>query len=331
MLRLRLTFITTLLLSILTSFALSTTVRSDNPVTDKPVIVTTIAQIADVASQIVGDKMVVDSLMGEGVDPHTYRMNRYDVAALTKADIVLYNGIYLEAQMEDALERMAAKKPVVALAESIDKSLLLQSQDYTNKNDPHVWMDVRKWMAVTTKALEVIKNFDPANTAFYDNNAAAYLVKLEQLNGYVETVLATVPENERVVISAHDAFNYFGQAYGFEVIGIQGLSTASEAGLKKIESLVDLIVSRKLKAVFVESSVADRNVRALIEGAQARGHTISIGGTLFSDAMGPAGTYEGTYIGMLDHNSTVISRALGGVAPLAGMSEQLTLAQKVTE
>ena len=305
--------------------------RSDNPVTDKPVIVTTIAQIADVASQIVGDKMVVDSLMGEGVDPHTYRMNRYDVAALTKADIVLYNGIYLEAQMEDALERMAAKKPVVALAESIDKSLLLQSQDYTNKNDPHVWMDVRKWMAVTTKALEVIKNFDPANTAFYDNNAAAYLVKLEQLNGYVETVLATVPENERVVISAHDAFNYFGQAYGFEVIGIQGLSTASEAGLKKIESLVDLIVSRKLKAVFVESSVADRNVRALIEGAQARGHTISIGGTLFSDAMGPAGTYEGTYIGMLDHNSTVISRALGGVAPLAGMSEQLTLAQKVTE
>ena len=326
MLRIQFTFLTALLCTVLSVFVLSNAARAD-----KPVVVTTIAQIADVVSHIVGDKMVVDSLMGEGVDPHTYRMNRYDVAALTKADIILYNGIYLEAQMEDALERMAENKPVIALAESIDKSLLLRSLDYKNKNDPHVWMDVRKWMAVTSKALEVIKGFDPENTAFYDKNASEYLIKLEQLNGYVETVLATVPENERVVISAHDAFNYFGQAYGFEVIGIQGLSTASEAGLKKIESLVDLIVSRKLKAVFVESSVADRNVRALIEGAQARGHSIEIGGTLFSDAMGPAGTYEGTYIGMLDHNSTVISRALGGVAPLAGMSEQLTLAQKTAE
>ncbi len=326
MLRIQFTFLTALLCTVLSVFVLSNAARAD-----KPVVVTTIAQIADVVSHIVGDKMVVDSLMGEGVDPHTYRMNRYDVAALTKADIILYNGIYLEAQMEDALERMAENKPVIALAESIDKSLLLRSLDYKNKNDPHVWMDVRKWMAVTSKVLEVIKDFDPENTAFYDKNASEYLIKLEQLNGYVETVLATVPENERVVISAHDAFNYFGQAYGFEVIGIQGLSTASEAGLKKIESLVDLIVSRKLKAVFVESSVADRNVRALIEGAQARGHSIEIGGTLFSDAMGPAGTYEGTYIGMLDHNSTVISRALGGVAPVAGMSKQLTLAQKTAE
>ncbi|MEH6632339.1 MAG: zinc ABC transporter substrate-binding protein [Halopseudomonas aestusnigri] len=326
MLRIRFTFLTALLCTVLSVFALSNAARAD-----KPVVVTTIAQIADVVSHIVGDKMVVDSLMGEGVDPHTYRMNRYDVAALTKADIILYNGIYLEAQMEDALERMAKNKPVIALAESIDKSLLLRSLDYKNKNDPHVWMDVRKWMAVTSKALDVIKGFDPENAAYYDKNASEYLIELEQLNGYVETVLASVPENERVVISAHDAFNYFGQAYGFEVIGIQGLSTASEAGLKKIESLVDLIVSRKLKAVFVESSVADRNVRALIEGAQARGHSIEIGGTLFSDAMGPAGTYEGTYIGMLDHNSTVISRALGGVAPLAGMSEQLTLAQTTAE
>ncbi len=294
---------------------------------DKPVVITTIAQIADVVSHIVGDKMEVDSLMGEGVDPHTYRMNRYDVAALTKADIVLYNGLYLEAQMEDALERMATKKPVVPLAETINKSLLLTSQDYENKNDPHVWMDVRKWMAVTSQALNVIKEYDPANADFYEKNAADYLIRLEQLNGYVETVLATVPANERVVISAHDAFNYFGKAYGFEVVGIQGLSTASEAGLKKIENLVDLIVTRKIRAVFVESSVADRNVKALIEGAEARGHTITIGGTLFSDAMGPAGTYEGTYIGMLDHNATVISRALGGEAPLAGMSKQLTLTQ----
>ncbi len=328
--RIQYTFRDTVLVKILcvliTTFGLSQAAHAD-----KPVIVTTIAQIADVVSHIVGDKMDVDSLMGEGVDPHTYRMNRYDIAALTKADIILYNGLYLEAQMEDALERMAENKPVIPLAETIDSSLLLMSLDYENKNDPHVWMDVRKWMAVTSKALEVIKEFDPANADFYDKNASAYLIKLEQLNGYVETVLASVPENERVVISAHDAFNYFGSAYGFEVIGIQGLSTASEAGLKKIEDLVELIVSRKLKAVFVESSVADRNVRALIEGAQARGHEVTIGGTLFSDAMGSAGTYEGTYIGMLDHNSTVISRALGGSAPLAGMSKQLTLAQHTAE
>ena len=326
MIKSRVTFLIRLLFIATAFFSLSQGARAD-----KPVIVTTIAQIADVVSQIVGDKIEVDSLMGEGVDPHTYRMNRYDIAALTKADIILYNGLYLEAQMEDALERMATKKPVVPLAEAISTSLLLTSLDYENRNDPHVWMDVRKWMAVTSKALDVIKEFDPANAAYYDSNAKAYLIKLEQLNGYVETVLSTVPENERVVISAHDAFNYFGSAYGFEVIGIQGLSTASEAGLKKIESLVDLIVSRKLKAVFVESSVADRNVRALIEGAQARGHSIEIGGTLFSDAMGPAGTYEGTYIGMLDHNSTVISRALGGTAPLAGMSEQLNVALRSAE
>ncbi|WP_245813286.1 metal ABC transporter solute-binding protein, Zn/Mn family [Kiloniella majae] len=316
------TFIPKIILAAVILIASSQLARAD-----KPVIVTTIAQIADVASHIVGDKMEVDSLMGEGVDPHTYRMNRYDVAALTKADIVLYNGLYLEAQMEDALERMATKKPVVPLAETINKSLLLTSQDYEDKNDPHVWMDVRKWMAVTSQALDVIKKFDPANADFYDKNAAEYLIKLEQLNGYVETVLASVPQNERVVISAHDAFNYFGKAYDFEVVGIQGLSTASEAGLKKIENLVDLIVTRKIRAVFVESSVADRNVKALIEGAKARGHNITIGGTLFSDAMGPAGTYEGTYIGMLDHNATVISRALGGEAPLAGMSKQLTLTQ----
>ncbi|MCZ4282375.1 zinc ABC transporter substrate-binding protein [Kiloniella laminariae] len=294
---------------------------------EKPVVVTTIAQIADVVSHITGDKMEVSSLMGEGVDPHTYRMNRKDIAALTRADIILYNGLYLEAQMEDALERMAQNKPVVPLAAAIDQTLLLSSQSYENKHDPHVWMDVQKWMAVTRKALEVIIAFDPGNQAFYTENATAYLAQLEQLNSYVTRVLASVPENERVVISAHDAFNYFGQAYDFEVIGIQGLSTASEAGLKKIEELVALIVERKIKAVFVESSVADRNVRALIEGAAARGHPVQIGGTLFSDAMGPLGSYEGTYIGMLDHNATVISRALGGNATTSGMQEMLTLSQ----
>jgi len=149
-------------------------------------------------------------------------------------------------------------------------------------------------------------------------NTSRHLTELEKLGAYAQTSLATIPEGSRVLITAHDAFNYFGKAYGFEVVGIQGISTESEAGLKRISELVDLLVEREIGAVFVESSVSDRNIRALIEGAASRGHTVRIGGELFSDAMGPAGTYEGTYLGMIDHNATIITRALGGEAPEKG-------------
>ena len=286
-------------------------------------IVTTVAQIADPVRHVVGDRAVVESLMGEGVDPHSYRATRSDVARLNAADVIFYNGLYLEAQMEDMLERLSARKPVVALAESIDSALLLDSQDYQDKHDPHVWMDVGKWTAVTEAARDALIDFDPDGAETYRANAAAYLAELERLDEYARTVLPTVPDGARVLITAHDAFNYFGEAYGFEVVGIQGISTDSEAGLQRIEAMVDLLVDRGIAAVFVESSVADRNIRALIDGAAARGHHVEIGGTLFSDAMGQPGTYEGTYVGMLDHNITTITRALDGEAPVGGLNGRL--------
>ncbi len=286
-------------------------------------IVSSIAQIADPVKHIIGDRAEVRSLLGEGVDPHTYRLTRSDIAALADANLVFYNGFYLEAQMEDTLEQLAISKPVVALAEQLPSEALLSSVAYPGQHDPHVWMDVALWAQVVAAARDMLIEFDARGKSTYVANTSAYLGELERLQTYAENGLATVPKNARVLVSAHDAFRYFGRAYGFEVIGIQGLSTESEAGLNRIETLVDLLVVRDVGAVFFESSVSNRNVQALIDGAAAQGHTVRIGGQLFSDAMGAPGTYEGTYIGMLDHNITTIILALGGEAPARGLNGKL--------
>ena len=286
-------------------------------------IVTTTAMIADAARAVAGERAEVSSLMGEGVDPHTYRTTRNDVVRLGQADIVLYNGLYLEAQMEELLERLAAAKPVHAVAETIPAAERLSHPTYDDRFDPHVWMSPVLWARVANGIAAILAAQDPEGEAQYQANAAAYGERLEELAGYADTIVATVPEGQRVLVTAHDAFGYFGRVYGFEVLGIQGLSTESEAGLNIIEELVEEIVSRRIGAVFVESSVPERNVRALIEGAAARGHEVIVGGSLFSDAMGAPGTYEGTYQGMIDHNFTTITRALGGDAPELGMVDRL--------
>jgi manganese/zinc/iron transport system substrate-binding protein len=184
-------------------------------------------------------------------------------------------------------------------------------------------MDVSKWKKATEAVAGALGEFDPPNAALYRANADAYALELEALDAYARERIASIPGNQRLMITAHDAFNYMGAAYGLEVKGIQGLSTESEAGLHDINALVDLLVERQVPAVFVESSVSDKNVKALVEGAAARGHKVKVGGELFSDAMGPAGTYEGTYVGMIDHNVTVIARALGGDAPERGLNGKL--------
>lgn len=286
-------------------------------------IVTTIAQIADPVKHIVGDRAKVRSLLGEGVDPHTYRLTRSDIAALADADVVFYNGFYLEAQMEDTLAQLAGSKPVIALAEQLPAEALSSSVAYPSQHDPHVWMDVALWAQVVAAACDALIDFNARGKSGFVANTSAYVDELERLQTYAEEGLATVPKTARVLVSAHDAFRYFGKAYGFEVIGIQGLSTESEAGLNRIETLVDLLVARDVGAVFFESSVSNRNVQALIDGAAAQGHTVRIGGQLFSDAMGAPGTYKGTYIGMLDHNITTIIRALGGEAPVHGLNRKL--------
>lgn len=287
-------------------------------------VVATTGMIADAARAVGGDAVTVTALMGPGVDPHSYRQTRSDIVAMTKADLVLWHGLYLEAQMEDFFADLAKKRRVVAVADAVDTSRLLGHQDYAGRYDPHVWMDPVLWSEVVVAVRDALMDAQPAGAAAFKANADAYLAELAALDTYSREVLASVPEGSRVLLTAHDAFSYFGRAYGYEVIGIQGISTQSEAGLNRVSELVDLLVSRKIGAVFVESSVSDRNIRALIEGAAAKGHEVRIGGELFSDAMGETGTYEGTYLGMIDHNVTLITRAMGGAAPEGGRTGRLS-------
>jgi manganese/zinc/iron transport system substrate-binding protein len=286
-------------------------------------VVATTGMIGDAARQIGGDLVDVRALMGPGVDPHAYRQTRSDIVAMANADLVLWHGLYLEAQMEDFMRGLAEGGAVVAVAESLPRNLLIGHEDYDDKFDPHVWMNPNLWSRVVLNVRDALIAVQPESEDIFRANADKHLVELQQLVQYTTKVLSSVPAESRVLISAHDAFNYFGNAYGFEVLGIQGISTESEAGLQRIAEMVKLLVDRDISAVFVESSVSDRNVRALIEGAAAAGQDVVIGGTLFSDAMGEDGTYEGTYLGMIDHNATVIARALGGEAPDRGMSELL--------
>lgn len=287
-------------------------------------VVATTGMIADAARAVGGDAVTVSALMGPGVDPHSYRQTRSDIVAMTKADLVLWHGLYLEAQMEDFFADLGKKRRVVAVAEAVDTSRLLGHQDYAGRYDPHVWMDPALWSDVVVAVRDALTEAQPAEAAAFKANAEAYLAELAALDTYSREVLASVPQGSRVLLTAHDAFSYFGRAYGYEVIGIQGISTQSEAGLNRVSELVDLLVSRKIAAVFVESSVSDRNIRALIEGAAAKGHEVRIGGELFSDAMGETGTYEGTYLGMIDHNVTLITKALGGTAPAGGRTGRLS-------
>jgi manganese/zinc/iron transport system substrate-binding protein len=290
-------------------------------------VVATTGMIADTASLIAGDRADVTVLMGPGVDPHGYRQTQSDIATLVRADLVLWHGLYLEAQLEDFLVQLSARVPVIAVGEAVPPAKLLAYNDHRDRFDPHVWMDPALWQPVTIAIAGALSDRDPAGADGYTARAETYLTELSAARADAVARLSTINPTARVLITAHDAFGYFGRAYGFEVQGIQGISTESEAGLRRITELVDLLVTRGIGAVFVESSVSDRNVRALIEGAAARGHTVRIGGELFSDAMGPAGAYEGTYLGMIDHNVTVITRALGGDSPVTGRLGRLGAGQ----
>lgn len=287
-------------------------------------VVATTGMIADAARAVGGDLVTVEALMGAGVDPHAYRQTRSDIVALTRADIVLWNGLYLEAQMEGFMADLARRTTVVTVAEAVPEDLLLRHADYEGRADPHIWMDPTLWSHAVRAIETAFRAARPDRADAFAANAAASLAEIDAVGSYAREQLAKVPESARVLITAHDAFGYFGAAHGYEVMGIQGLSTESEAGLQRIGTLVDLLVEREIGAVFVESSVSDRNIRALIEGAASRGHEVRVGGELYSDAMGEPGTYEGTYVGMIDHNATIIAGALGADVPERGMSGRLS-------
>lgn len=273
-------------------------------------VTVTIGMITDIVKQVGGEHVAVTGLMKTGVDPHLYKASQGDIKKLDEADIIFYNGLHLEGKMQEILEKMAEKKPTVAVTDGMDKTVLRSGEAMDTQYDPHVWFNVKYWMKAVEKVRDELRAIDPDHQADYTANAAEYLNKLEELDEYVNKQVASIPEDSRVLVTAHDAFGYFGDAYHIEVRGLQGLSTASEYGSKDVTELRDYLVSKKIKAVFVESSVPKKAIESVVEGAKQKGHEIQIGGELFSDAMGPEGTEAGTYIGMVRHNVDTIVRAL---------------------
>lgn len=290
---------------------------------ERIVVITTVGMVADLVRQVGGEYVEVIQICGSGVDPHLYKATRDDVLLMNSADVIFYCGLMLEGKLTDTLVKMARKKPVVPVTEGLPQEVLLEPDEFNGHYDPHVWMDVSAW----AKSLDVITNtlaeLDPEHAQKFQQNADDYQQELAALHEYGVSRLASIPNESRVLVTSHDAFNYLGRTYGLEVQGVQGISTESEAGLQRVNELVDLLVERKVKAVFIESSVSRKSIDSLIEGVRSRGHEIKIGGELYSDAMGSEGTYEGTYVGMLDHNFTTITNALGGEAPAKGMNGKL--------
>jgi manganese/zinc/iron transport system substrate-binding protein len=287
-------------------------------------VLATVAMVGDVVREVSGGRIRAETLIGEGVDPHLFRPTRADIARLLSADAVFASGHRLEGRMGDVLDRVrAAGKPVILIAESVPRERLRANPDYPDSADPHLWMDPSLWSEASVAAAEALGRLVPDAREAFADNLARFRERLARLDAYARESIATIPGNARVLVTAHDAFAYFGARYGLEVESIQGLSTEAEANLAAIEGLVRKLVERRVPAVFAETSVPDRAVRALIEGAGARGQRVALGGNLFSDAMGRPGTYEGTYEGMIDHNVTTIVRALGGQAPARGLNGRL--------
>ncbi|MFD2680606.1 metal ABC transporter solute-binding protein, Zn/Mn family [Bacillus seohaeanensis] len=283
------------------------TTESNN---EKVVVTTTISQIADAVENIGGEHVEVQSLMGPGIDPHLYKAKQSDIGKLQAADIIFYNGLHLEGKMLEIFEKMDAEKPTYAIADSIPKQQLRKDAADETAMDPHVWFDIDLWKTALVQVTEGLIEIDPNNKEAYEKNAEQYFTKLDELKEYAEAEMAKIPERQKVLVTAHDAFNYFGAKYHLEVMGLQGLSTDSEYGLRDVQNLVDTLVDRNIKAVFVESSISEKSINAVIEGAKDKNHQVEIGGELYSDAMGEEGTEEGTYIGMYKHNVDTIVEAL---------------------
>ncbi|HUE75486.1 MAG TPA: zinc ABC transporter substrate-binding protein [Chloroflexota bacterium] len=272
--------------------------------------VTTIGQIGDLVHNVGGDRVEVIALMGPGVDPHLYKASEGDVTRLNSADIIFYNGLNLEGKMSDLFVRLARTRPAVAVTEDIPVEQLLEPPEFAGHYDPHIWFDVTMWKQATGTVERALSELDPANAATYQANADRYRQELDALHEWAASEITTIPRERRVLVTAHDAFGYFGQQYDVEVVGLQGISTESEAGVGDVQALADLIASRGVKAMFVESSVPHRNIEAVQAAVRAKGNDVIIGGEIFSDAMGEPGTPTGTYIGMFQHNVETIVTAL---------------------
>lgn len=274
---------------------------------EKIKVVTTIAQIGEPLAVIGGDRLEVKSLMGPSVDPHLYQATHGDITTIEEADVIFYNGLHLEANMTDIFEEISKTKPVLSVGDTIDEQLLLR--DENNAIDPHIWFDIDLWKQALEAAVEELKEYSPENSDYFEKNKDSYFSKLDQLKKEAEK-LEEIPKEQRVLVTAHDAFGYFGKMHDMEVIGLQGLSTDGEIGVSDIQKTIDIITEYGVPAVFIESSINESSIQAVIEGAKSDGVDVELGGELFSDAMGAAGTEEGTYIGMYHHNINTIYGAL---------------------
>jgi manganese/zinc/iron transport system substrate-binding protein len=278
-------------------------------------VVATTGIIADTAKRVAGQHAEVVALMGPGVDPHLYKASEGDVRRLSEAALILYNGLHLEGKMGDILNRLKRNRPVVAVTEDIPEDLLRQPPEFRGQHDPHVWFDVSMWRRTLDPIVRELSTLDPAHAEDFKANAAAYGKELDALDAWVKQRIETLSPSHRVLVTAHDAFGYFGRRYGMEVIGIQGISTLSEAGLHDVDRVAQIVVDRKVRAIFIESSVPRRSIEAVQAAVRSRGHEAQIGGQLFSDSLGGANTPAGTYVGMVRANVDTIVNALKGEQP----------------
>ncbi|MEI8294113.1 MAG: zinc ABC transporter substrate-binding protein [bacterium] len=276
-------------------------------------VVCTTGMVADMVRQVAGERANVTALIADGVDPHLYKPTRDDVAKLLKADVIFYSGLHLEGRMEATFDKMSQHgKCVTAVTSTIPEDLLLRQ---AGAEDPHVWMDPLVWAGCIEAVERTLAQADPGGATGFHENGKSYKSSLEAVSSWILSATATIPPEKKVLITAHDAFQYYGRATGLQVLGLQGLSTESEAGVSDINRIVDEIVKRQIPAVFFESTLSEKNIRAVIEGAAARGQSVKTGGMLYSDSLGAAGTPEATCVGMLQANTRTITNALGGHAP----------------
>ena len=296
-----------LIVMIVTVFSCKTETQSNGKLN----VVATTSMITDLVKNIGGDNINLEGLMGSGVDPHLYKASEGDVTKLVNADIIFYNGLHLEGKLVEVFEKMGSQtKTPIALGEELDKNTLIGSDYFASNYDPHVWFNIDYFMQFANKVTQVLSDKNPENAKYYETNKVLYANKLNVLQSKIKNIIETLPKDKRILVTAHDAFNYFGKAYGFEVVGLQGLSTATEAGVQDVQKLSAFIIEKNIKAIFVESSVPKRTIEALQAAVKSKGHEVTIGGTLYSDALGNAGTVEGTYIGMFEYNVNTIVNAL---------------------
>lgn len=273
-------------------------------------IVTTTTMITDLVKNIGGDYVVINGLMGAGVDPHLYKASEGDVSKLYEADIIFYGGLHLEGKLVDIFEKMEGSKNTVSLGDRLPKDELIPSEYFASNYDPHVWFNIQFFKQFAQIVTDELSKADAKNAQSYSENNKNYQKKLDSLEIEIKTIIASLPEEKRILVTAHDAFNYFGKAYGFNVVGLQGISTATEAGVKDVQNLSEFIIQNNIKAIFIESSVPRRTIEALQQAVLSKNHNVEIGGSLYSDALGNPGTAEGTYIGMFKYNVNTIVNAL---------------------